>query len=193
MLLVVQMHGEPGSGKSTLARALGPALHAVVLDKDIVKSALLRAGVSEALAGPASYEAYYGVAASLLRQGLSVVLDNPVYWPISLDKSRRLAMFAGARYALIECACPDRAELLRRLRTRDAMESQPRAPLDLDKHPGAAVVTTREPRLVLDTTRPLDDLVQSAIAHIEAHSAAPAAPATPPLPSGERGPGGEGP
>ena len=202
MLLVVQMHGEPGSGKSTLARALGPALHAVVLDKDIVKSALLRAGVSEALAGPASYEAYYGVAASLLRQGLSIVLDNPVYWPIALEKSRGLAMDAGACYTLIECACPDRAELLCRLRTRAAMASQPREPLDLDKHPGAAVVTTHEPRLVLDTTRPLDHLVQSAVAYIEAQSAAPsalAAPATPPLPSWERpdgpsgGPGGEGP
>ncbi|MHB8376053.1 MAG: AAA family ATPase [Dehalococcoidia bacterium] len=196
MLLVVQMHGEPGSGKSTLARALGPALHAVVLDKDIVKSALLRAGVNEALAGPASYEAYYGVAASLLRQGVSIVLDNPVYWPITLEKSRGLAMDAGARYALIECACPDRAELLRRLRTRDAMASQPREPLDLDKHPGAAVVTTREPRLVLDTTRPLADLVQSAAAYIEAQSAsssARAARAAPPLPSWERGPGGEGP
>lgn len=38
---LVQMAGSPGAGKSTLAAALGKALPAVVLDKDVVKSRLL--------------------------------------------------------------------------------------------------------------------------------------------------------
>ena len=45
-IIVVQMHGEPGSGKSTLARALAPRIDALVLDKDIIKAALLRSGAT---------------------------------------------------------------------------------------------------------------------------------------------------
>jgi predicted kinase len=171
--IVVQMHGEPGSGKSTLARALGPRIGAIVLDKDIVKSALLRAGVSEELAGPASYEAYRGVAASLLAQGYSIVLDNPIYWQVALEMSRYIADDAGATYLMIECVCPDRAELVRRLASRDAMESQPRIPLDLTQHPGA-MVTLDEPRLTVDTTRPLPQIVDEAVAYArEARTKAP--------------------
>ncbi len=165
--LVIQMHGEPGSGKSTLARALGPRIGAIVLDKDIVKSALLRACVSEALAGPASYEAYHGIAASLLGQGQAIVLDNPIYWQVALEKSRQIAANAGATYLMIECVCPDRRELERRLLSREAMESQPRVPLDLDRHPGA-IVTLDEPRRTLDTTRPLDEIVAEAVTYIRA-------------------------
>jgi hypothetical protein len=42
-MIVVQMHGDPGSGKSTLARAIGRELPAIVIDKDAISSALLRA------------------------------------------------------------------------------------------------------------------------------------------------------
>jgi predicted kinase len=172
--IVVQMHGEPGSGKSSVAQRLGPRIGAIVLDKDIVKSALLRTGVSEELAGPASYEAYHGVASSLLRQGYSVVLDNPIYWAVAQQRSLDRASEAGARYILIVCACPDRAELVRRLQHRDAMPSQPRAPLTLTEFPGA-VDTAYEPRLTLDTTRPIDDLVDEAVAYVEQALAAGAA------------------
>ena len=44
--VVVQMHGMPGSGKSTVARELGQRIAAVVLDKDVIKAALLRSGVA---------------------------------------------------------------------------------------------------------------------------------------------------
>jgi predicted kinase len=164
--LVVQMHGEPGSGKSTIARALGPRIGALVLDKDIVKSALLRAGVSEDVAGPASYEAYHGVAASLLEQGYSVVLDNPIYWAVSQERSLQRATEAGAVYVMIVCEYRDRDELMRRLKDRDAMASQPRKPLVLEQYLGA-VDTAYEPRLVLDTTRPLVDLVDEAVTYVE--------------------------
>jgi predicted kinase len=165
-LIVVQMHGEPGSGKSSVAQRLGPRIGAIVLDKDIVKSALLRTGVSVDVAGPASYEAYHGIAASLLRQGYSIVLDHPIYWAVAQRRSLERASEAGARYIMIVCACPDRGELVRRLRGRDAMPSQPREPLTLTELPGA-VDTAYEPRLTLDTTRPIDELVDEAVAYVE--------------------------
>lgn len=166
-LLVVQMHGEPGGGKSTLARGIAPCIGAVVLDKDVIKAALLRAGLTEDQAAPGAYEVYFAQADDLVRRGHSVILDNPVYWPSVERRWLTLADRAGSPRLLIECACPDGAELRRRLATRHAVESQPRVPLDLTRHPGAAA-TSFQPRLTLDTTRPLDDLVAEAVRYIEA-------------------------
>lgn len=169
-LTVVQMHGEPGSGKSTLAGALGRALGAVVLDKDIVKSALLRTSIAEAQAAPAAYEAFFDLARSLLRQRSSVILDSPAFWPAVQEKSLNLAREARASYAMIECVCPDRGELVRRLAGRDVQLSEPREPLDLAPIPGTAAPSC--PRLILDTTRPLHELLTEAISFVRSRPTA---------------------
>jgi predicted kinase len=165
--LVVQMHGEPGSGKSTLARAIAPHIGAVVLDKDVIKAALLRGSVPEHQAGPAAYEVYFAQADDLVKLGHSVILDNPVYWPRVEERWHALAGRVGSPRLLIECVCADRAELERRLATRDALESQPRDALDLTRHPGSAA-TSFQPRLTLDTTRPISDLVDEAVVYLRA-------------------------
>lgn len=164
-LVVVQMHGEPGSGKSTLASAIGWRLGAVVLDKDVIKAALLRSCVPEREAAAAAYEVYFAQGSALVEQGHSVVLDNPVFWPRVEQRWLELSALAASPNILIECVCRDRAELRRRLATRDALESQPREPLDLRSHPGSAP-TKYEPRLTLDTTRPLDELAGMALAYV---------------------------
>jgi predicted kinase len=164
-LIVVQMHGEPGSGKSTLARALAPRVNAVVLDKDIIKSAILRGGATEQLAGPTAYEVYFDLAEDLVSQGRSIILDNPVFWPRVEERWLALSAAASCPPLLIECVCPDREELVRRLATRNALESNPREPLDLLRHPGA-VETVYHPRLTLDTTRPIGELIEAAVGYV---------------------------
>jgi predicted kinase len=163
--IVVQMHGEPGSGKSTLARALAPRIDAVVLDKDIIKSAILRAGADEQLAAPAAYEVYFELAEDLVRQGRSIILDNPVFWPRVEERWLALSADAGCSPLLIECVCADRDELLRRLATRNGRESNPKEPLDLLRRPGA-VETRFQPRLTLDATRPIEQIVEEAVAYV---------------------------
>jgi predicted kinase len=162
---VVQMHGEPGSGKSTIAKALAPRIDAVVLDKDVIKSALLRVGIVEAGAAAGAYEAYFDLGRDLVRQGRSVILDNPVFWPRVEERWMALAAEAGSPLLLVECVCADRAELERRLRTRDGRESNPREPLNLLRHPGA-VATTHQPRLALDTMLPVEVNVARAAAYV---------------------------
>lgn len=167
MAIVIQMHGEPGSGKSTLASALGPRIGAVVLDKDVVKAAVMRgASLDNAAAGPPSYEVYWAIARAIAQQGHSLIFDNPAYWPRVQQESRAIADDAGAAYVMIECVCADRDVLIDRLATRDAMISQPREPYRFD-----AVEGITEPaceRLVLDTTRPLDEIVEEALAYVRA-------------------------
>lgn len=160
------MHGEPGGGKSTVAQVLGQQLGAVVLDKDVIKAALLRSGIAERDAAAGAYEVYFAQARAFVAAGHSIVLDNPVFWESVERHWLEIAADAGSPPILIECVCPDRDELIRRLATRDALESQTREPLALDCNPGSAA-TTFEPRLTLDTTRRLDDLVAEALAYVE--------------------------
>lgn len=163
---VVQMHGEPGSGKSTLARAIGSRIDALVLDKDVIKAALLRSGIAEQQAAAGAYGAYFSLAASFIDQGFSVILDNPVYWESVERGWRELAARAGSPPLLIECVLRDREELVRRLETRDGLESQRREPLDLRKHPGSIVIACE--RLTVDTSRPIEACVEEAVAYIAA-------------------------
>jgi predicted kinase len=165
-VLVIQMHGEPGSGKSTVARELGARIGAVVLDKDVIKAALLRTGIIEKEAAAGAYEVFFAQARALVDGGCSIILDNPVYWASVEQRWLEIADAAGSPRILIECVCPDDDELVRRLATREALESQPRERLNPDRYPGIAE-TQFEPRLVLDTTRPLEDLVADAIGYIE--------------------------
>jgi predicted kinase len=164
--VVVQMHGEPGSGKSTIAHALAPSIDAIVLDKDIIKSALLRSGAPEALAASGAYETYFDLARSFVDQGRSIILDNPLFWPRVEEQWLGVSSAAACPPLLIECICPDREELVRRLAARDGLESHPRAPLDLLRHPGSSE-TRFQPRITLDTTRPLDELMDQAIAYVD--------------------------
>jgi predicted kinase len=164
-LIVVQMHGEPGSGKSTLARAIAPLVGAILLDKDVIKSAILRSGVADGLAGPAAYEVYFDLAGQIVHQGYSLILDNPVFWPRVEERWLALSAAAACPPLLIECVCPDRNELCRRLASRNGLESHPKEPIDLLRHAGAAE-TRYMPRLTLDTTRPVDELVGLAAGYI---------------------------
>lgn len=182
-VMVVQMHGDPGSGKSTIARALASRIDAIVLDKDIIKSALLRAGVDEARAAGGAYEAFFAQARAFVTAGHSIVLDNPVFWESVERNWLEIAALAGSPSILIECVCPDRDELIRRLASRVALESQPRQPLDLLRHPGSAT-TCFEPRLTLDTTHQIEYLVDEAVAYVLSFT-------SPPLRTMERGSRGE--
>jgi len=175
------MHGEPGSGKSTLARALAPRIGAVVLDKDVIKAALLRSGIVEREAARGAYEVFFAQARALTAAGQAIILDNPVYWESVERHWLNISDAAGSPRILIECVCPDREVLLHRLSSREIVESQPRDPLDLIHHPGSTP-TAFQPRLTLDTTRLLDDLVAEAQTFIEAALQLPATPTTNPQP-----------
>jgi predicted kinase len=165
------MHGEPGSGKSTVARALAPRIDAVVLDKDVLKAELLHAGLADPDAGRVAYDLFFAVAADLLAQDRSLILDSPVFWPMVEERSLAVARAAGARYLMIETVCLDGAELARRLATRDALASQPREIRDWLAIPG-----TIEPsceRLRVDTTHPLGQIVDDAMAYVLANAPRP--------------------
>lgn len=182
-LLFVQMHGAPGSGKSTLARGLGAKLGAVVVDKDILSSGALAAGVPFAEAGRVAYSQAWLLLQDLLRQGRSVIHDSPCFWPIIEERGREIAAAAKARYVMVETVCPDEAELERRVMHRDALPSQLRV-----LHAGAGRPGMYEPsccRLIVDGRTAVANLVRECLSYLSRPAADDLHPS--PLPEGEGG------
>jgi predicted kinase len=179
-LVFIQMSGAPGSGKTTLARAIAPQIGALVIDHDVSKSALLEANVPASIAGAASYQVLNAVARDLLQQGFSVIFDSPCFYVELLERGQRLAQEAGAVYRYVECQLGDLDELDRRLRTRPRLPSQ-LAGIRVPPTKGSGkteigdevfrdwIANMKRPAggyLVLDTTRPLEECLDAALAYI---------------------------
>jgi predicted kinase len=157
----IQMHGLPGTGKSTLARALGRALRAVVIDKDVISSALIRHGVPFAEAGAPAYQVMYAQAERFLEDGQSVVFDSPCFWPVIEENTRRIAADHGAAWLMIETQCPDELRDAR-LTSRPRLESNPAV---LPPRREGMYEPTCE-RLVLDTTDSVESLVEEGVKYV---------------------------
>ena len=159
---LLQMAGEPGSGKSALARVIGRRTGAVVLDKDVLKTAALHAGAEEALAGSLAYEAFFDLAGHLLGQGLSVVLDSPSFYHTIPEKGQAVADKRGVRYHFVECMCDDKAELERRLAGRPRLDSQPGATESADRD----TVAPLGAYLRVDTLQPIERCLELVLEYV---------------------------
>ncbi|MFD1356964.1 AAA family ATPase [Fictibacillus halophilus] len=127
-MFFIQMAGFPGAGKSTLAREIGKRTGAVVIDHDIVKSALLHSidedTLDPKLAGKISYNIDWSLIESQLSHGNSVIFDSPCFYKEMIEKGTELAKKYEASYKYIECILNDFDQINERLRNRNRMISQ---------------------------------------------------------------------
>ncbi len=159
-LFLLQMAGAPGSGKSALARLIGRCAGAVVIDKDVLKTAALATGTEDQPAGRIAYEGFFGLAGHLLGQGHSVVLDSPSFYETIPAKGAAIAAERQAPYYFIECICADEAELRRRLRDRPRLPSQPSEPVE------AQTIAPAGAYLRIDTTQPIERCLALALDYL---------------------------
>ncbi len=121
---LLQTAGPPGIGKTSLARGVCAATGAVRLDVDVVKSALLAAGLPWDDAGRAGYDVLFALAHDLLAAGRAVVVDSPCHYRAIVDRGMAAARRHGAVYGFVELRTDDLDLLRSRLGGREPLPSQ---------------------------------------------------------------------
>jgi predicted kinase len=126
--MLVLTTGLPGTGKSRVARFVGKELHAPVIDKDVIKSALLERGEEDwNRSGSLSYTIIRELAHELLKQGFDVVVDSPGHYARFQAAMVGIAEEEGSEIRVIQTVCSDDEERRRRFAKRkrgDRMEAQ---------------------------------------------------------------------
>lgn len=173
-MFFLQMSGFPGSGKSTLARQIEIKTGAIVIDHDIVKSALMKSldakQVDAKAAGSISYDIEWALIDFHLSQGHSVILDSPCFYEEMLEKGQSLSKKHQANYKYIECYLEDFIEINRRLKTRQRMISQIPS-IESEEMFQQSIQNSKRPQdaefLKVDTSRPIQDLLQEVMNYLQ--------------------------
>jgi len=116
--MIILLRGLPGSGKSTLARALAPHLHAIVLDKDLVRAALFPGDATEY--STAQDDFVIRLMLEAVRWHLEkspnrvIFLDGRTHSRLSqVDLVRQFALSLPTHFEIVECICPPETALAR--------------------------------------------------------------------------------
>jgi predicted kinase len=164
---LIEFGGLPGTGKSTLARQLAAETGAVLLRIDEIEAAMRRNGLTARQTGIAAYSVAHDVAASHLRRGFTVIADavNPV--AEARAGWRGVADACEARHVVIETACPDAAEHRRRIDARiNDLAGWAYPSWDQIRQRADEYQPRTDARLILDTTRPIDECHRAIINHL---------------------------
>ena len=102
----IVMRGYPGTGKSTIARLLAAALHAPLIDRDIIRQMAVDLFGALPQVGQFSYELMFALAREQLRLGLSVVADTPLTYRTTYDQCKELAQSFHTPMLVVHCQCP---------------------------------------------------------------------------------------
>ncbi|GAB2595933.1 AAA family ATPase [Pseudactinotalea suaedae] len=169
--MLVAMAGLPGAGKSSLARAIGHETAAVVLAVDAIEAAMWRAGLGGAdqrlPTGLAAYAVAQTLAAELLAAGHSVVADAVNAVEPARAGWNQVATEHGVPIRWLEVTCSNPVVHRERLAARGTRYQG-------FTEPTWQQVETRriEPwsheRLVLDSMRPLEELLETAMTYVSA-------------------------
>lgn len=171
-MFLLQMSGFPGSGKSTLARSIAKHTGAVVIDHDVVKTALMEAmneSVNNKDTGNVSYSIEWALIDFHLSHGHSVIHDSPCFYSSMLDNGEQLSRKHGAAYKYVECCLEDMAEVNRRLQQRYRMISQI-AEVHSEEGFRKRLADSKRPLdgnyLIVDTSKPVEHYLESVLEYM---------------------------
>lgn len=169
----VQMSGFPGSGKSTLACEIARRTGALVIDHDIIKTALLETTeavkIDSQLSGKISYNIDWSLIEFFLSQGQKVIFDSPCLYDGMITKGINLAERYHVKYKYVECYLNDFNEINLRLKNRESKISQIKEAKSIEGF-RYTLENCKKPEhhrcLVVDTRKPLDSYIQKVMTYI---------------------------
>ncbi len=103
--VVVVMRGYPGTGKSTIARAIAKALHAPLIDRDVIRQTGVDIFGEHPEIGRFAYEMMFALTREQLSVGISVVVDSPLTYRTTYEELRRIANDAHVPMLVVHCMC----------------------------------------------------------------------------------------
>ncbi|MEK5184770.1 AAA family ATPase [Solibacillus sp. FSL W7-1324] len=173
-MFFIQMSGFPGSGKSTLSRQIAEKIGAVIVDHDIVKTALITSfeeiPIEKKLVGKIAYNVDWSLVEFHLSQGLNVVLDSPCLYQEMVDRGIDLSKKYNATYKYVECYLNDFQEINNRLKSRNKMVSQINA-VSSEETFKRTLENSKKPDegsyIVVNTSEPLESYIDQVIDFIE--------------------------
>jgi predicted kinase len=119
----ILMRGYPGTGKSTIARLLAAALHAPLIDRDIIRQVAVDVFGNLPRVGQFSYELMFALTREQLGLGLSVVVDTPLTYRTTFEQAQKLARTFHTPLLVVHCQCPPEVQK-RRLEGRKGKVSE---------------------------------------------------------------------
>src|SRR5216683_4851969 len=123
LMTLIVMRGYPGTGKSTIARAIAAALHAPLIDRDILRQKAVDIFGDHPQVGRFSYEMMFALTKEQLSLGLSVVVDTPLTYHTTYEQSKELASAYHTPMLVVHCQCPPEVQK-RRLEGRKGKVSE---------------------------------------------------------------------
>ncbi len=99
------MRGYPGTGKSTIARAVATALHAPLIDRDVIRQTGVAIFGEHPEIGRFAYEMMFALTREQLNVGISVIVDSPLTYRTTYKEIQRIANDAHVPMLVVHCTC----------------------------------------------------------------------------------------
>ncbi len=162
------MAGFAGTGKSTLAQAIARETAAVLIDKDVIMAVAMRHDLESRAAAAIAYEASWELIQVQLRDGHSVIFDNPASYTRIRTEGEESARNNCVSYKLVECVLTAADVHEARLASRaplHPLHAVRLSDVDLEyARPGTSAL--REPHLTIDTSQPIEVCVAQALEYL---------------------------
>jgi predicted kinase len=153
----ILMRGYPGTGKSTIARLLAAALHAPLIDRDIIRKVAVDVFGNLPRVGEFSYELMFALTREQLGLGLSVVVDTPLTYRTTFEQAQELAQTFHTPLLVVHCQCPPEVQK-RRLEGRKGKVSKFQITSWEEWEQWKARFEEFDDQgCIIDTTKPLDE------------------------------------
>ncbi|WIE57160.1 ATP-binding protein [Curtobacterium sp. MCLR17_031] len=165
--MLVQVCGLPGAGKSTLSAAIAELTSSLTLRVDAIEGVMWKYQIPRGQSGIAAYSIMHVIAVPNLRRGQVVIADAVSGVEPARAGWVSTAEAAGVPLRVIEVVCADVDE--RRRRVEQRANDLPGFTLPMWDEV-QRTVDEYEPRtddrLVVDSTRPLEETVRQAVDYL---------------------------
>jgi len=166
--VLVVMAGLPGSGKSTIGEIVASRIGATAISVDPIEASILRAGIdADQPTGLAAYLVAETLAEQVLVSGRSVVVDAVNAVEPARLQWRDLAERTGVRLHIVETVCADDEQHRDRLARREKPIAGNAVEQSIEEYAEWKGACAALPRVTLDTSLPLGQNVEAAIAFVE--------------------------